>query len=501
MALESIGKFKNRVYRGSMRFLERTFLQKKLNNWFGYLVISCVAMMFGFLVATRIELGLVLFGLMLALSLTIACLVSAELGLYITVIFSFFAAFLSRLFFYGNMPTGAIYDILVLATFLGLLRKPNFRQHFTRFNSSPIVIWLLIILFYTLIQLFNPNSHSLNTWYLAVRKFLGYILLLYIAYAVFDSYNQIRKFVILLFLVSSASAMYGCIQQWHGYFNFELQLIFSNPHGLGLILINGEFRKFSTMGDPAAFGILMAVCAVFYLVLATYEKNKAYQWTMIIGSVFMILGIGYSGTRTANAIIIAGLAFFVLLNFDKKSTRIFGFIATILFLILLYAPINGNKTIDRFRTTFTGEKDESFKVRVLSRNFVQPYILKHPIGGGMGTTGATGASEQPGHFLANFQPDSSYLKKAAEVGWIGLAITLIMYFVVLKVSIHTFFSAQHENIRAMSAACVSGLFAFYIAEYAQVALGQVTDTVVYYPIIAIIMKIKLFDNEMGKSTV
>jgi len=495
MAVGTIGKLKSRLIRGSLQFCERTFLTKKLNNWFGYFFVAGIAVVFGYLLATNLVLGLALFGALFGTLVVIACLASPVFGFYLTIFYSFFAFFISRLLFYGQMPVGVIYDVLVVATFLGLMRGEDFKSKFSTFIRTPVIIWLLVILFYTVVQLFNPNSHSLDTWFLAVRKFMGYVLLLYIAYDLFDSYEKIRKFAVVLFFVSLTSALYGCIQEWHGYFNFEMQLILSDPHGFGLIFINGQFRKFSTMSDPAAFGILMAVCAVFYLVLATYEKDRQRKWVMIIGSIFMILAMGYSGTRTANAIIAVGLAFFILLNFDKKSTRVFGLVATVIFCILLYAPLPFNPTIARFRTTFAGDEDMSYKVRTMSRHFVQPYILSHPIGGGMGTTGATGAALNPGHFLADFQPDSAYLKKAAEVGWIGLLITVIMYFVVLKVGIQGFFRSSTERIRAMYAACVTGLFAFYIAEYAQVALGQITDVVVYYPMIGMILKLKYFDNE------
>jgi putative inorganic carbon (HCO3(-)) transporter len=495
MTLGTIGRLKDRLVRFGLDLCERTFLQKKLNNWLGYLILTLVAVVFGYLLAVAPLVGIGLFGVMFGLAVIIVCLASAQAGLYLTVIYSFFAFFLSRLLFQGNMSVGVVFDVLVLATFLGLLRTIDFKTVFNEFYKTPIAMCMLAILFYTIIQFFNPNSHSLDTWFLACRKFLGYVLLLFISYNVFDSYESIRKFVKMLFVVSVISAIYGCIQQWHGYFNFEMQLILSDPHGFGLIFINGEFRKYSTMSDPAAFGILMAVCAVFYLIIATYEKDKTNKWILIIGSIFMILAMGYSGTRTANAIIAAGLAFFIVLNFDKKSTRIFGIIATVIFLIIMYAPLPYNKTIDRFRTTFVGEEDQSYKVRVMSRHFIQPYILSHPLGGGLGTTGATGASEQPGHVLANFQPDSSYLKKAAEVGWIGLVITCLMYFIVLRFGIIGFFRSEHEHIRAFYAATVTGLFAFYIAEYAQVALGQITDVVVYYPMLAMILKLKYYDHE------
>jgi len=493
----TIVRFKNRLVKGCVEFCTQTFLRKKLYNWFGVLLIALLAVLFGYLLAKDPIEGFSLFGLIVALFVAIICLSSAEAGLYITMGYSFFAFFFSRLFFKGLMPVGVIFDSLVIATLLGVLmqRHRDLRHEFTKFTRTPLVTVVLLTLFFSAIEIFNPNSMSMDTNILAFRKFIGYVVLMFISYLVFDDYEKVRRFIKFLFAICTASALYGCIQQWHGYFNFEMNLILSDPHGFGLIFINGEFRKFSTMSDPAAFGIIMAASAVFFLVLATQEHDKRYKRAFIIGSVFMIMGMGYSGTRTANAIIVAGLAFFIMLHFDKKSTRIFGIVATLVFLFIIYGPIHGNKTIDRFRTTFSADEDPSYKVRVLSRHFVQPYILSHPIGGGLGSTGATGVATQPGHFLANFQPDSSYLKRAAETGWIGLAITCTLYFVVLLTGIKGFFRTHNENLKIIYAASVTCLFSFYIAEYAQEALGQITDVVVYYPMLSLILKLKELDNE------
>jgi putative inorganic carbon (HCO3(-)) transporter len=492
----TIVRFKNRLIKASIDFCTQTFLRKKLYNWFGVLLIAALAVIFGYLLATDPVEGFSLFGLIVALVVAVICLSSAEAGLYITMAYSFFAFFFSRLFFKGLMPVGVMFDSLVMATLLGVLmqRDKDLRQEFIKFTRTPLVTVILLTLFFSAIEIFNPNSMSLDTNILAFRKFLGYVLLMFIAYVVFDDYEKVRRFIIYLFVICTISAVYGCIQQWHGYFNFEMSIILSDPHGFGLIFINGEFRKYSTMSDPAAFGIIMAAAAVFFLVLATQEEDKRYKRAFIIGSIFMIMGMGYSGTRTANAIIVAGLAFFILLHFDNKSTRIFGIVATLVFIFIIYGPIHGNKTIDRFRTTFSAGEDPSYKVRVLSRHFVQPYILSHPIGGGLGSTGATGVATQPGHFLANFQPDSSYLQRAAETGWIGLAITCTLYFVVLLTGIRGFFRTHDEKLRIIYAATVTCLFSFYIAEYAQVALGQITDVVVYYPMLSLILKLKDLDN-------
>jgi hypothetical protein len=44
------------------------------------------------------------------------------------------------------------------------------------------------------------------------------------------------------------------------------------------------------------------------------------------------------------------------------------------------------------------------------------------------------------------------------------------------------------------AASISAIFSFYIAEFAQDAIGQITDIVVYYPIIAIMLTLKNNDK-------
>jgi putative inorganic carbon (HCO3(-)) transporter len=438
-----------------------------------------------------------LFGVILGLSVLIICMTNPEIAFYILIAYGFFASFISSYLFRGQMPIGVIFDGLVLATMIGLvIKRTDFRQSLGQFFKIPLVVFIFLTLFYNAVQIFNPNAASTGSVaFLAFRKFLGYVFILFVAYTLFDSYEKIKRYIIVLFVVATISALYGCAQEWHGLFNFEMEQILADPHAIGLLFANGEFRKFSTMSDPSSFGILMAICTVFFLILALNQRNLFRKTVLITGSIFMILGMAYSGTRTAYATVVGGFAFFVLLNFHKKSIRIFGFVTGILLLIVIYGPFYGNKTINRFRTTFVGAKDESYKVRVLSRQFIQPYIRSHPIGGGLGTTGFAGAADHPGHFLGNFQPDSSYVKRAAETGWIGLGIICVLYFFTLKIGITRYFRARDERIKILTTACVTSLFAFYIAEFAQVAVGGISDVVVYYPLLAMILKLKHYDKE------
>src|SRR3954466_3544041 len=80
-------------------FLGRVFLEEKLNNWVGWSLMAIVATIFGYLIAEKTFLGLSVFGLVFGLFVIIACMISAEIGLYINLFYSFFSFHLSRFLF------------------------------------------------------------------------------------------------------------------------------------------------------------------------------------------------------------------------------------------------------------------------------------------------------------------------------------------------------------------------------------------------------------------
>jgi hypothetical protein len=159
----------------------------------------------------------------------------------------------------------------------------------------------------------------------------------------------------------------------------------------------------------------------------------------------------------------------------------------LVFLFLLYGPYV-NSTIIRFRSSFIGSEDASYKVRDINRAMIQPYIRSHPFGGGLGTSGASGLRFNRGHELAGFPSDSGYLRKAVETGWIGLFLICLLYFFVLKAGIRAYFASKDPKLKVLYAACTAAIFSFYIAEFGQEAIGQITDIVIYYPMIAIILR-------------
>ena len=107
----------------------------------------------------------------------------------------------------------------------------------------------------------------------------------------------------------------------------------------------------------------MGACSLLFMILGINQKKPLNKYILIIGSIIMMMGMSYSGTRTANAMLVGGIGLFVLLTINKRSTKIFAFFALMAFLFIMYAPIYSSAAILRFRTSFSGSEDASYNVR------------------------------------------------------------------------------------------------------------------------------------------
>jgi hypothetical protein len=84
--------------------------------------------------------------------------------------------------------------------------------------------------------------------------------------------------------------------------------------------------------------------------------------------------------------------------------------------------------------------------------------------------------------------------KATETGYIGLALTCILYFMTMRMGIRGFFQAHNPQVKVYYSACLSALFSLYIAEYTQPAIGGVCNSLFYFPVIAMMVNLKKIDS-------
>jgi putative inorganic carbon (HCO3(-)) transporter len=482
-------------------FLQRIFLHEKLNNGLGISIVVFIAIALGYLISNNFVLGVGVFAAIIGVCIALVCILSSEAGLYINMLYAFSVSGISRFLFNDDLPVGVISEILIYTTFVGLfISNENLKRNSTLFFRCRPIILYSVILGYLTLELFNPLGHSFQGWLQVMRKVFDSFVIVFIAYNVFDRMSRIRRFINVLFYFALTTALYGCFQQWHGLLPQELYWVNSNPLRLGLIYVFGDYRKFSMLGGPTDLGIIMAACSLFFIIISLNEKRRLTKIKYAVGCIFMLLAMSYSGTRTANAMFIGGVGVFLLLTINKWSSKVFAFFALMLFLFLMYVPIYSSITLIRFRTTFSASEDASFNVREINRQSVQPFLRSHPFGAGLSTTGQMGTTYNPGSPVAGFPTDSSYLNKALESGWVGLILTCILYFAILQHIVRGYFQTTDEKLRSFFAASLAFFFSYFLGEITQEAVGVFVNMLIYFPVLAIILRLRQFaDEQQGQS--
>jgi O-antigen ligase len=399
-----------------------------------------------------------------------------KFGIAVLMVVAFFLNYVSE-FLPPDTPSGIILDAITYLLIFGFLLKLKYDKDWSYFKN-PISYLVLAWLAYNFFEVINPASPSILAWVYTVRT-VGFIMLMYFIFV-----YQIRslatiKFLVKLWLVLAfLSAISGFQQENFGLFPFEKAWYYQDPLRLSFLYINGHLRKVAIFPDPVTFSYNMVVAAVLCLCIM-FTKIKTYKKVILGVSIpFFFLVMLYSGTRGAFVLPPAALAMLAVMNFNKKIlVVVIG--AGIVLGGLIFMPTS-NQFIKRFQTAFRPSDDASFNVRAENQKRIKPYILSHPIGGGLGSVGIWGRRFAPNSFLAKFPPDSGYVRVAVEMGYIGLILFCTLMFVILKTGINNYYLIKNPELKIYCLAMVLIIFVFNIGNYPQQALVQYPSNILFY---------------------
>lgn len=444
--------------------------------------------------------GLLVIGGILFFAILAFSVYNYVFGFYAAMTFGFLVFTINRIFASADLPIAMLVEVPAYVCLLGLLiHKWNVRDTLFDYFKNSIAYCFVGYLLFLILQVVNPEMISIDGWVVATRRFLLIVVLFFIALQVFDKTRDIVYFFSYWISLAFIAGLYACYQQWFGLFDFEMNLIQFDKDKLGLLFIDGILRKSSLFSDPATFGIVLASTFTFILVLLLSKVRKYKRGLLIFLNFVILLGVAYSGTRTAYFIIIAGISLYVLMNIHQGRTILFSVFVFLGFLCLMYLPINSNNTINRIRSTFEFSADASLNVRDVNRASIQPYIYEHPFGGGLNTSGGLGKKYNAGHILAGFPPDSGYVKAAIETGWVGLFLLCIIYFVTLRYGIVSYFRCKNKILKSYLIASVVCVFTFVIAQYGQEATDQIPGFFLFYSCFAVFIKARHIDENLNQS--
>ena len=176
-------------------------------------------------------------------------------------------------------------------------------------------------------------------------------------------------------------------------------------------------------------------------------------------------------------------------------------IAAILLAVVICVPTS-NQTINRFQSAFRPSDDASFNLRKMNQKRIQPYMQKHPLGGGLGSVGEWGDRFAPHSYLSSFAPDSGYVRVAVELGWIGLGLFCMLMFTILKTGINNYYKIKDPELKSYCLAVTLVVFALNFGNYPQEALVQYPSNVYFYLVVALMtvtLRIDKQQNETGNA--
>ncbi|MDE3248685.1 MAG: hypothetical protein KGO82_08505 [Bacteroidota bacterium] len=486
----------------ALNWMKEYFFIRRMNSWPGWIVMALLGIGLAFLSAfVNPKLPLLAAGSLVGLLYVLACIRYPEFAYY-AFIYSILTFTLPARVAGINLPLGPLIEGSGYLAALSILAA----QYRNRVNSrdfwkTPLSIMMIVITLYLFLEAFNPEIGSREGWFNYFRKQILYMIFYYISFLMLDSIEKIRRFIKFWIYAALLVALWGIKQQWFGFTAYEDAWIHSDPNIASLLFQGGMFRKFSIMPDPASYGVLVTSSAVLTLVLAVRTPSKKLRNKLLFVTIIFIVSSGYSGTRTCNAMLAGGILAYGIFTLNEKRTIRVLLTAIFAGLFLFLGPFRNTPVIARASTTFASNKDASHILRDVNRHNVQPYVYAHPIGGGLQTCGEEGLRFYPGHPLAGFPPDSGYTKTMVEQGWIGLALNLIFFFIVLQTGIQGFFNARKPEIKTLYMALNVCFFSVAVGQYSQLAIAQYPQYLIFLATLVIFYKLKEYDKQPPETAV
>ena len=470
------------------QWLKNQVISQKLNNPFGFLVLTTLGLVFGSLVpllGIGVSAGIIVGVVMLPL--IVFCMFYHQFGIAFTLVVAFLVQYIGKS---TEAPVGTSLDGLLLIMIAGILVGQVMKKDWS-FAKDPLSTWLLLWIYFNLFQVLNPSQESKMAWMYTVRSLAVLNLLYFIACYAFNSFEKIKWMINFIVGLAFVTAVYGLKQEFLGFSNSEKAWIYADPERFQLFFQWGRMRIFSLFNDAMTFGIMMSYMGVFCLVYATAPMSWKGKSFLAFAAMLMFWSAAYSGTRTCFALIPLGFVFFAMMTLTKEVLLV-----SCAFLVLgtgVMLKSTSNAVLYRIQSSFKPSEDASVQIRFYNQQRIRPHIYSHPIGFGPGSTGLWARRFTPNSFLASFAHDSYYVRLAVEEGWIGLMLYMTFLYVALRRALYFDLRVGDPIIKVLYLSIMTAIFMLAVANYPQEAIVQLPTSLVVYIFFAAIVRMKDFD--------
>lgn len=386
--------------------------------------------------------------------------------------------------------TGAtlIRDVLLYAIALGAVVRMILRRQ--RLTAPPLVGFVFAWVVVCVVQLANPANVSLLHAASSLRQHLEFVPLFFFGYLVLRSE---RRLLGLLMLVAAVAAINGIVAlfQWHltpqqfaswgpGY----AKLIHgtSTLSGRAFVDANGVAHVRPTaLGSDIGFGGavgMVALPALAALIAMAWRRPRL--WLLILVTApLVVLAVWTSQARTqVVAAVVALIAFLALTMTSRRGVTAIVSIAVVgLTTYGLVSAVSGHTNsasahASRYGSITPGKViGTTIDYRKATFQLIPTYIVKYPLGAGLGSTGPASGAHVGGSATTSLDAESEFTFLLVETGIPGLVVMTTFMLVVIVVGLRLRAVSDVHLQRSLMAlvAVLIGIFATWIVGIATAA--------------------------------
>ncbi len=376
-----------------------------------------------------------------------------------------------------NIPVGLAMDVILLLTWASIL--VNIKHFNWKALKNEHVLLSLVWFGISVLQVFNPYGGSFVGWFNELRfTALSWLLIAPIVFLLFNRMSDLNRFIGFIFTFSCIATLYGVKQLYLGLTYGEqqwLDLGNSVTHILG-----GKLRVFSIYSDAGQFGASQAIMAVMAMVMAMGPFSYKYKILFGLIALFMLYGMGISGTRGALFALVAGLAYALFLSKNFKILILGSAFALGGLGVLKYTKIGDEIFQIRRLRSALDPKDASFNVRMVNQKKLAYLLEDVPFGAGLGMSGMNGTTYNADKPIANIQPDSYWVKVWVMYGVVGLLIWFAINSYIIGKCSGIVWQLKDPKLKTKMIALTSGTVGCFICSYGNEVMNAMPSSVIMF---------------------
>ena len=414
------------------------------------------------------------------------------IGLYTAVVLGFLLIGIGR--YVPGVQVGLGMDAILLTTWLALFLN-RFRKGMEwSTKSKDILVWALITFGYSILEIFNPESRSLEAWFSGRSLGFYMVLLIPLTLLLMEDKYKLDQFLMVWGILSLLISIKGIIQvKGWGLDHWEQNWL--NEGNYKTHVLFGKLRAFSFLSDAGQFGANQAYSAVVMLITGFATKGWKRKLFFFTVALLALYGMVISGTRGAISIPFAGFALYFLLRRNIWLLLSGSVLLAVIIFFFKFTTIGqGNAEIRRMRTAFD-PNDASLQVRINNQKILKNYLASRPFGGGIGHGGVKAQRFLPNAYLSQIPTDSWYVLIWVEQGIVGLMLHIIMLLYILIRSCHLIlYRIRDPELKLKLSALTAGMFGVMIASYGNAILGQMPTNVLIFISMAVLLNAPVLDG-------